>query len=219
MKLQRQLYAIIILALPALAEAQNLTASGFFKSDTVSCTYLGIDFTQAKLINDEASNPQVIQERQFQGINFLMIKESKKYDLQEAYRRKTWNPDIKEVDIRNQKVDPDSLGSKNDADLYRLGEENIDRLVGDFNFGSKKGYGILLIVEGMSKSKKIMTVWFTLIDMNTKKVLQTDMLEGKVGSGFGFRNYWATALKNAINQVKNKKYEEWAEMPSRTAFH
>jgi len=40
----------------------------------------------------------------------------------------------------------------------------------DFNFGSKKGYGILLIVEGMSKSKKIMTVWFTLIDMNTKKV-------------------------------------------------
>src|SRR5689334_18112346 len=113
MKLQRQIYTIIalMLMLPALAKAQNLTASNFFKSDTVSCTYLGIDFTQAKLINDEASNPQVIQERQFQGINFLMIKESKKYDLQEAYRRKTWNPDIKEVDIRNQKVDPDSLGS------------------------------------------------------------------------------------------------------------
>ena len=56
----------------------------------------------------------------------------------------------------------------------------------------------------MDKTKKLATIWFTLIDMDAKKVLITDRVEGKLGSGFGFRNYWASAIKNAIENAKAK---------------
>src|ERR1700687_2768885 len=68
-----------------------------------------------------------------------------------------------------------------------------------FNYGSHKGYGILLIIEGMDKTKKLATIWFTLINMDAKKELSTERVEGKLGNGFGFRNYWASAIKNAIS--------------------
>jgi hypothetical protein len=194
---------------PVCTQGQSLPAESFFKNDSIPALYLGIDFTKAKLINDEVSKAEIIQGRQFKGINDLIVKEYKKYEVQEAFQRKNWQVDLSGVDIRNQKVNPDQLKSVNDSDLYRLGESDIDTLVNDFSYGGHKGYGILLIVEGMSKSKKIMTIWFALVDMEAKKVLYTDMLEGRESGGFGFRNYWSSAIKNAINQVKNGKYDEW----------
>ena len=64
-------------------------------------------------------------------------------------------------------------------------------------------------MEGMDKTKKLATIWFTLIDMGAKKVLTTDRVEGKLGNGIGFRNYWASAIKNAISQAKSKHYNQW----------
>ena len=164
----------------------------------------------AKLINDEASNATVIQSEQFNGINDLIVKENKKYDVQEAYQRTNWTVDLKEVEVRNSKANPDQLKSTNDADLTRLNPGDIDKLVQNFNYGDLKGYGILLIMEGMDKSKKQAAIWFTLISMSDKKVLTTGRVEGKLGSGIGFRNYWASAIKNAMSQAK-KDYDQWKE--------
>ena len=201
--------AIIGVMLPSLMNGQALSASAFFNNETVSTTYLGIDFTLAKLVNDEASNARTIQSTQFNGINDLMISEAKKYDIQDAYRRSNWTPNLKEVEDRNYKADPDQLKSSNEADLTRLKPDDIDNLVKNFNYGSLKGYGVLLIMEGMSKTAKICTIWFTVIDMDSKKVLTAARVEGKLGSGFGFRNYWASAIKSAIGHVKSKDYEQW----------
>jgi hypothetical protein len=201
---------IVILAFaPVFMQAQSSPAKTFFNSDTVTAVYLGLDFTLAKLINDEASNPTVIQSQQFNGINYLIIKENKKYDVQEAYRRLNWIVNTKEVEARNMKANPDQLKSSNEADLTRLKKSDIENLVGKFDFGNQKGYGILLIVEGLSKSDKRATIWFTLVSMGDAKVLVTQRVEGKLGSGFGFRNYWASAIKNAISEVKHKYYDEW----------
>jgi hypothetical protein len=201
-------FAAFLVVLPCFTKAQSLSAKAFFNSDTISAVYLGIDFTLAKLINDEASNATVIQSQQFNGINDLIAKENKKYDVQEAYRRTNWNIDLKETESRNQKANPDQLKSSNDADLTRLNPGDIDKLVQNFNYGGHRGYGVLLIVEGMDKTKKLATIWFTLINMDAKKVLAADRVEGKLGSGFGFRNYWASAIKNAISQAK-KDYSKW----------
>jgi hypothetical protein len=201
--------AALLFSLPAFLQAQPLSAVDFFKSDAVPATYLGIEFTLAKLIHDAESNPAIIQSQQFNGINDLIVKEYKKFDVQEAYHRTSWTVDLKEVEARNLKADPNQLMSSNDADLHRLKKTDIDQLISHFNYGSNKGYGILLVVEGMDKTAKMATIWFTLIDMNTKKVLVTDLVEGKLGSGFGFRNYWSSAIKNAINAVKSKNYDLW----------
>ncbi len=200
---------LVLFILPGFMYGQSLSASAFFNNESLPATYLGIDFTLAKLVNDDASNAKTIQSTQFNGINDLLISESKKYELKEAYRRSNWTPDIKEVVSRNDKANPDSLKSNNEADLTRLKPDDIDKLVKNFNYGSLKGYGVLLIMEGMSKSDKRCTIWFTLIDMDSKKVLTTGRVEGKLGMGFGFRNYWATAIKSAISHVKSKDYEMW----------
>jgi hypothetical protein len=204
---------LLVTAMVALSssftQGQSLSAKAFFNTDTASAVYLGIDFTLAKLINDEASNPTVIQSQQFNGINYLMISENKKYDIQKAYHRVNWTVDTREVEARNNKANPDELKSTNDGDLTRLSATDIDKLVGNFNYGSHQGYGVLLIVEGMDKTKKLATIWFTLIDMGAKKVLMTERVDGKLGSGFGFRNYWASAIKNAIGNVESKKYKQW----------
>jgi hypothetical protein len=200
--------AAFLIVFPCFIKAQSPSTKAFFNSDTISAVYLGIDFTLAKLINDEASNATVIQSQQFNGINDLIANENKKYDVQDAYHRTNWTIDLKETENRNQKANPEQLKSANDADLTRLNPGDIDKLVQSFNYGSHKGYGVLLIVEGMDKTKKLATIWFTLINMDAKKVLVTQRVEGKLGSGFGFRNYWASAIKNAISQAK-KDYKQW----------
>jgi len=201
-------WAAFLIVFPCFIQGQSLSAKAFFNSDAIPAVYLGIDFTLAKLINDEESNATTIQSQQFNGINDLIVKENKKYDVQEAYRRTNWTVDLKETEARNQKANPDQLKSTNDADLTRLNPADIDKLVQNFNYGSLKGYGVLLIVEGMDKTKKLATIWFTLINMDAKKVLTTGRVEGKLGSGFGFRNYWASAIKNSISQAK-KEYPQW----------
>jgi hypothetical protein len=201
--------AIAFFMAPAFMNGQFLSASAFFNNESVPATYLGIDFTLAKLVNDDASNAKTIQSTQFNGINDLIVKEFKKYDVQEAYRRSNWTVDLKEVEERNDKANPDQLKSSNEADLTRLKPEDIDKLAINFNYGADKGYGVLLVMEGMSKTGKLCTIWFTLIDMDSKKVLTAARVEGKLGSGFGFRNYWASAIKNAISHVKSKDYDQW----------
>jgi len=203
------LLAITLFLSPFLIQAQSLSTRAFFSTDSIPAVYLGIDFTLAKLINDDASDAKIIQSQQFNGINDLIVKEYKKYDVQKAYHRTNWIVDLKEVEDRNQKVNPDQLKSTNDADMTRLNAGDIDKLVNNFNYGSHRGYGVLLIVEGMDKTKKLATLWFTLINMDSKTVLTTERVNGKLGSGFGFRNYWASAIKNAINDVEDKNYNQW----------
>jgi hypothetical protein len=206
------LYLLVAVAAafsPSLTQGQSITAKAFFSTDTISAVYLGIDFTLAKLINDDASNATVIQSQQFNGINDLIVKEYKKYDVQKAYHRVNWTVDTKEVEARNLKANPDQLKSTNDGDLTRLNAGDIDKLVSNFDYGNHRGYGVLLIVEGLDKTKKLATIWFTLINMNAKKVLTTERVNGKLGSGFGFRNYWASAIKNAIGDVESKSYKQW----------
>jgi hypothetical protein len=202
-------WLVILVFAPSFMLGQTPSAKTFFNSDTVTAVYLGLDFTLTKLINDEASVATTIQSQQFNGINDLIVKENKKYDVQEAYRRQNWIVNLKEVEARNMKANPDQLKSTNEADLTRLNKTDIDNLVSKFDFGNQKGYGILLIVEGLSKTAKKCTIWFTLIDMGQAKVLVTERVEGKLGSGFGFRNYWASAIKNAIGDVKHTYYNQW----------
>ena len=197
--------AIMAIMIPSFMNGQALSASAFFNNETVPTTYLGIDFTLAKLVNDEASNARTIQSTQFNGINDLMISEAKKYDIQDAYRRSNWTPNLKEVEDRNYKADPDQLKSSNEADLTRLKPEDIDNLVKNFNYGALKGkYGVLLIMEGMVKLLKFVRSGLRSSIWIPKKYSLRRGSKGKLGSGFGFRNYWASAIKSAIGHVKSK---------------
>ena len=179
-----------------------------FNSTETPVFYLGVDFTLARLI-DAPEVASDIRDRQYPAINDLIVNESKKYDLAGAFHKSNIEHDLGLVAKRNAKINTEEIKSTNSADYNRLKEEDITKLVKGFDFEGKKGVGLLLVADGMSKGKKSEGLWVTLIDMAAKKVLMTERMEGKTGMAFGFRNYWATPIRAVIDDIEKKKYKEW----------
>ncbi len=187
---------------------QAQTAKDVFNTQ-VPIFYYGIDFTKAKLINDAEANANDIVDRQFDGLNDLMVDEAKKYDIAGAVRRPDMGHDLSYVSKRNRAADPDKLKSSSSEDYARLKESDIQQIVSDFTFGDHKGIGLLIVMESMSKSKKSAAMWYTFIDIASKKVLFTERVEGKTGMAFSWRNYWAVPIKDVIDDVNKKKFSDW----------
>ncbi len=186
--------------------AQNLKE--VFSNTETPITYLGIDFTQARLIN-LSELPSDIRDRHYPAINDLIVNEPKKYDVAGAFNKSNINSDIGLVAKRNATINLEEMKSTNTADYNRLKSSDIDKLVSGFDFAGKKGIGLLFVMDGMSKANKGAGMWVTLVDMATKKVLLTEMIVGKTSIGFGFRNYWANPVEEVIKQIGKKKYKEW----------
>jgi len=195
----------VVLAQPAFSQ----TLKDFFNSDATTALYLGIDFTKARLIDDPKSEATEIRDRQFDGINQLVVTETKKFDLNAAFHKSNIDHDLGSVNKRNEKADAAQLMSTNTSDFHRLKEEDINSLVKGFDFGDKKGIGILFVMEAMSKSGKAAAIWVTFVDMKARKVLLTERMEEKIGMAIGFRNTWASAIKKLLDEIEGDKYKEW----------
>ncbi|HMH32262.1 MAG TPA: hypothetical protein VK543_04485 [Puia sp.] len=188
---------------------QAQTLKEFFNDSNVPLFYLGIDFTRARLIDDATANEQDIVARQYTGINELVITEAKKFDVKGAFHRNNVDHDLGYVNKRNESANAAAIKSTSSGDFHRLKEDSIAALVRGYDFGGKKGIGLLIVMEAMSKSEKAAAAWVTLIDMGSKKVLLTERIESKSSMSFGFRNYWATTVKNLLETIEKKKYNEW----------
>ncbi len=184
------------------------TIKDFFAKPETPILYLGIDFTKTKLIDNPNPNVSDIIDRQYAGINDLIVTEVKKYDIRGAFRRNTLDHDLGLVNDRNPKADKDALVSTNTADFHRLKADDMTALVKSYDFKDKSGLGLLFVMEAMSKSGKAIAIWAVIIDMKSKKVLMAEREEGKIGMGIGFRNYWATAIKSAIGHMDDD-YKNW----------
>jgi hypothetical protein len=189
--------------------AFSQTLKEFFSSSETPTIYLGIDFTKARLIDDATANQMDIRDRLFASINEVVVNEAKKFDLNKAFHKTNVDHDLGLVAKRNLKVDAEQIKSTNTGDFNRLKQEDITALVKGFDFADKKGTGILFVMEGMSKSFKKAAIWVTLIDIKSKKVLLTERIESKMAMAIGFRNMWASTIKNLIDDIEDKKYDEW----------
>jgi len=211
--MQRTLKASLLLSFVFTAMLSHpgfsQTLKDFFNSESTPALYLGIDFTKAKLIDDPKSEANEIRDRQFDGINLLIVTETKKFDLNAAFHRSNIDHDLGAVNKRNEKADASQLMSTNTGDFHRLKDDDINSLVKGFDFGDKKGIGILFVMEAMSKSGKAAAIWVTFVDMKAKKVLYTERLEEKIGMAIGFRNTWASAIKKLLDEIEGDKYKEW----------
>jgi hypothetical protein len=109
------------------------------------------------------------------------------------------------------KANINDIISTNPADFNRFKETDIAAMVKALDLSGKVGIGLVFIMEAMRKvdKKGDAAIWVTLIDMKTKKVLMTERLESKAAGGFGFRNYWASTIKDLIDDIDKKKYNEW----------
>lgn len=183
----------------------------FFSSSETQVTYLGIDFTYARLINSVSANPTDIKNRIYRSINDVVVNEPKNFDLKEAFHKSNIPSDLSAVHARNEKINAEAIVSSNTDDFNRLKESDMAAAAKGLNLNGKKGIGILFVFEAMKNIEKgddIASVWTVLLDMESKKVLHAERFEVKA-RGFGFRNTWASTIKAILNEIDKKKYKEW----------
>ncbi|WP_346320745.1 hypothetical protein [Chitinophaga sp. YIM B06452] len=205
-KALRSILLFLLLAGSIIHPSSAQTAKNIFDAAT-PVTYLGVDFTLAKVIGESGSATD-IRDRQFPAINNVVVAEPAKYDIAEALRRSAITSDLDQVNARNRTISVQQIKSEIPGDFMHLTASEIDKLVGTYDFSGKTGIGVLFVVEGMSKSEKAANIFVTFINMSNKRVLLTERVTGKAG-GFGFRNYWAKPVEEVLKKIKNSKYNEW----------
>ena len=192
-----------------LTNAQAQKLKNFLENTDSSFTWLGVDFTQARLLGDAGANASDIVDRHFAGINEVVVNEPKKYDVSGAFHRSKVNYDIGAMIKRNAAANKEALKSDNSADYSRLKPEDIAKLVKGYDFSGKKGIGVLVVMEAMSKSEKEAAMYVTVVDMDSRRMLLTERMTGKA-KGFGFRNYWAFSIHEVLDDFSSdyKKIKE-----------
>ena len=184
------------------------TAKVIFSSPEPPVTYLGIDFSQARLIGDGSAIASDFKEKHFPGINQVVINEPKKYDIAKALQRSTITNDIAVTESINAKIEADKITASSGADDNRLDAAAIANIVNSYDLSGKTGIGLVFIVENLNKPAAKGTMYVTFIDMASRKVLFTERMTGKA-SGFGNKNYWARSVFAVLEQIEKSKYKEW----------
>jgi len=192
------------------------TLKDVFNDSESPLLYLGIDFSKARLL--DVGNADDIRNRLYGSINDLVVDEPKKFDLKGAFRKSNINHDFSAVTKSNAKANLNDIISTNNADFNRFKESDIADLVKSLDLSGKEGIGLLFVMEAMRKvdKKGDAAIWVTFIDMKTKKVLLSERVESDAKGGFGFRNYWASSIKELIDDIEKKKYKEWRNKVTNT---
>lgn len=205
------LFAIVLL-LSSNTTSFSQTIKDFFSNNSTPLTYLGIDYTKNKLINDPGGNASDIKGRLYNSMNDVVVNEmGKNYNIAGAFDRSGGvTTDISAVTARNEKINASDIMSSAPSDFNRLAESDIAGCVKALDLKGKEGIGLVFIMEGMKKEEKKSygAVWVTLIDMKTKKVLMTERMEQEA-AGFGFRNFWVSIIKKSIVEIDKKSYKAW----------
>ncbi|ULQ51478.1 hypothetical protein [Flavihumibacter fluvii] len=187
-------------------------ASSQSKSDPFAAAtpllYLGIDFTEVRVINEPEEMPLHIKKRYFVDINQVILNEPKKYDWQKALDKTNFSSDLSLVTARNEKTDETKILSTNTADENRLKPADIEKMVKQYDFTGKKGVGLIVFMESLSKTSENGSMWVTFVDMDTQTLVLTERMAGKA-KGFGFRNYYAYTVYKVIEDIKKNKLSAW----------
>ena len=153
----------------------------FLASSETPFLYLGVDFTKNKIIDDATANAMDIRDRQYASINDVVINEAKKFDFRSAFHKSNVAHEGGVVSQLSSKIIAVAILSTSTADFHRLQASDIESVVRGYKVGGKKGVGLLLVAEGVSKSDKAIAIWVTLIDLSNGKMIMTERMEGKGG--------------------------------------
>jgi hypothetical protein len=205
------LFAFVLL-FGSSTKSFSQTIQEFFSNTSTPLTYLGIDYTKNRLINDPGGNASDIKSRLYNSMNDVVVTEmGKNYNISGAFSRSGGvSSDISAITERNDKINAGDIMSSNPVDFNRLSETDIANCVKALSLKGKEGVGLVFIMEGMKKEEKKSygSVWVSLIDMKTKKILMTERMEQEA-AGFGFRNFWVSIIKKSLVEIDKKVYKNW----------
>jgi hypothetical protein len=178
-------------------------------------TWFGIDFSKAQFVGSfnqfaeagEKGGDQ-IKHTFFPAWNDVVANEREKYDLKKAYNKSSINYDLDVVTKRNAAVDANKLVTLN-SEEGRITKEEIAKVVSQYK-STKKGVGVVYIVDTYSKADERGVIWVAFFDMATRKVLIAEKFTGKPG-GFGLRNYWMKPVFEVMMKTSADAYKNWSK--------
>jgi hypothetical protein len=191
-------------ATPVIAQ----TKSDVFNPDT-EVTWLGLDFSGAKLIGDrERLGSESDIRHLLDALNDLMIKEADKYNVAAAIKKKSVQNAIEVVHEHNAELDVLAMISSDGKDHIHLKASDIEEIIVSYDFKGKSGIGLIFNVESFNKLIEEGSFWVTFVNMGSKEVLFTERLTAPP-TGFGMRNFWAGSVNGVLAKIKKKEFENW----------
>lgn len=184
------------------------TKSDVFKKE-VEVTWLGLDFSHAKLIGDrEKFGSESDVKHLMNAWNELILNEPDKYNVAKAIGRSQVSNAIDVTRERNGEVDAQGMFSDDQKDYLHIKPSDIDNIVSSFDFKGKTGLGLVFIVESFSKPNEEGSIYVTFVNMGSKETLFSEKLTAEP-KGFGMRNYWAGCVYGVLTKMQKKEFENW----------
>jgi len=189
--MKRFIFSIFIIALVTT----TVVAQESFKKEV---TWLGLDFTEAKLFPKVAfANPEAIQTKYLLKWNQIVLNESKKFNVAKFLKIGVLDYDISIVGKRNLTVPIEKLIVE--TNTHSFGKQNANDIISQYP--KAEGIGLVFIVESFNKMNTTGTFWATFFDRSTLEVLSTKKIQGQA-TGIGIRNYWANSIYRAMRSYK-----------------
>ena len=195
-------------------ESHAQTAAQLFKSSDVRVTWLGVDFSNVRLVGDFSQfhgagwkSPNQLRDQYFPSWNWLIMREPRKYDVKGMMRKPDMAFDLDMIMERNAKAKLEDMETYT-APVYT--KEQIEGFVADYKLKGKEGIGIVLIAECLNKMGEEAYYHFVAFNMKTKQVLVHERIRSEP-MGFGLKNYWAGSIARAIKDIRNIYYPRWRD--------
>ncbi|PCH71695.1 MAG: hypothetical protein COC06_00150 [Bacteroidales bacterium] len=187
---------ILLILLAIFVTGSQLSAQESYKEEV---TWMGLDFTHAKLINRTAfTNSRVIKDSYLTKWNNIIFNEPKKFNISKYFGIRSVKFDISEVTDRNSKIKHQSLVVDHADKL--LQKDEIKEIIAQYP--KAEGVGLLLLVESFNKNNTTGTYWACFFNRATSEVLSVQKIAGHA-KGIGIRNYWANSLYQAMKRYDN----------------
>lgn len=168
--------------------------------------WFGIDCSEMQCVGRSGfTDPDDIAKRMTHAWNDLFISEHNKYNVNERFKKKSFLYDLVSAESQNDKVVADDLIV---AKAKEFDRSTIDAIVQNYSSEEyQDGLGLVFIVEKLDKIESLAKVHVTFFDIASKEVVQVVKYSGEA-RGFGFRNYWAGAYYNILENLGDD-YKKW----------
>lgn len=191
------------------------TVQDIFGKNSVTFTFLGIDYTHVALIGDvshpSANYPITPDELKFKYLpawNQLFIKEQDKYNVAKMLHRRYVLYNLEMIRQLNAAVPLEQLKPAQMSSFYT--KEQIQSFVNSYPIENQHGIGVVFLAESMSTMAREAHYHIVFLNMETKEVLLSERMVG-APDGIGFRNYWACSYYRVMQQVKERQYTIWKQ--------
>jgi hypothetical protein len=169
-------------------------------------TYLGLDFTQARLVDTYAfPDAENIRGTLLYQWNHMVTSEPDKYDIPKYFGKPNIVLDLKIMDDRNSKIDDSTLVQD---EYYSLKKIDIQIVVNTIDFGELEGLAMFFIIGTYNKVVLNGTYFLVLYDINNTEILYVKKYSAKP-KGFGLRNFWARTYYHVLKYVNSDWKNEW----------